>query len=165
MPAHGWWTARIRRTRRYMWARVGDDERRGLAAWLTRPELELFDRMPRADQRHALDVLEALRAQEATDRDLLIAGLLHDAGKGPSVRLVHRVAWSLGQKYGAWVWRATGRLPTFGRGLDRMRRHAAVSADLAAEAGCSPRTVELIRCQDAPLDEAGRSLQSADEAN
>ena len=37
---------------------------------------------------------------------------------------------------------------------------------MAAEAGCSPRTVELIRHQDAPVDpDAGRALKLADEAN
>ena len=40
------------------------------------------------------------------------------------------------------------------------------SADLAAEAGCSPRTVELIRHQDDPRDpEFGELLRLADEAN
>ena len=37
---------------------------------------------------------------------------------------------------------------------------------LAAAAGCSPRTVELIRHQDAPRDaECGELLRLADEAN
>ncbi len=47
--------------------------------------------MPVADQRHALDVVARLRAAGLTDPDLLAAALLHDAGKGPRVRLWHRV--------------------------------------------------------------------------
>ena len=41
-----------------------------------------------------------------------------------------------------------------------------VSPAMAAAAGCSPRTVELIRNQDAPLDaDFGELLRLADEAN
>ena len=50
--------------------------------------------------------------------------------------------------------------------LGRLRHHAATSADLAAAAGCGPRTVELIRNQDEPRDaEFGELLRIADEAN
>ena len=161
----GWWARKIRRTAGYWRANAGPHERRELEGWLTPAQLELFDRMHRADKRHGLDVVAAVRGHGVDDRDLLVAGLLHDAGKGRSVGLAHRIAWSLGQKYGAWVWRLTGRLPTFGSGLDRLRRHAAISADLAEKAGCSPRTVELIRRQEEPVDEAGRLLQAADDAN
>ena len=121
--------------------------------------------MPQADRRHGLDVVADLRATGSTDPDLLAAGLLHDCGKGPRVRLGHRVAWSLGQRYGAWVWLVTGHVPTFGAGLARMRDHAMRSAEMAGEAGCSPRTIELIRSQEAPTNDAGRLLLAADEAN
>ncbi len=57
-------------------------------------------------------------------------------------------------------------LPGFRDALARLHAHAETSATMAAAAGCSPRTVELIRHQDAPVDpEAGRLLQLADEAN
>lgn len=160
-----WWAAKIKRTREYVRAGVSSAERNELAAWLTPAQLALFDRMQVADRRHGLDVLAALRSARATDPDLLVAGLLHDCGKGPHVRLVHRVAWSLGQRYGEWIWRAASHMPTFRYGLDRLRRHADRSAELAAKAGCSSRTVELIRLQENPIDEAGELLRAADEAN
>ena len=51
-------------------------------------------------------------------------------------------------------------------GIERLRTHAETSAQLAERAGATPRTVELIRHQEAPVDpEAGRLLQLADEAN
>ena len=134
-------------------------------AWLEPSQLELFDRMHVADRRHGLDVMADLRRSGAVDRDLLAAGLLHDCGKGSRTRLVHRVAWSLGQRYGTWVWRASSRLPTFRAGLGAMRDHAERSALLAERAGSSARTVGLIRNQERPLDDAGRLLQAADEAN
>ncbi len=163
--AEGWWTAKIRRTNSYVRARVSDSERAELAAWLTARQLQLFDWMHLADRRHGLNVVAALRATGATDADLLVAGLLHDCGKGPRVRLVHRVAWSLGQKYGERVWWAAGRLPTFALGLEKLRNHAERSAELAGRAGCSAVTMELIRHQETPRSEAGRLLLAADEAN
>ncbi|HEX7612172.1 MAG TPA: hypothetical protein VF371_05300, partial [Candidatus Limnocylindrales bacterium] len=64
------------------------------------------------DRRHGLDVVAYLRASGVEDAELLMAGLLHDSGKGPCVRLVHRVAWSLGQRYGERVWSLSSRMPT-----------------------------------------------------
>jgi hypothetical protein len=57
-------------------------------------------------------------------------------------------------------------VPPVRAALERLRDHAEASASLARAAGCTPRTVELIRHQDAPLDpDAGRLLKLADEAN
>lgn len=136
-----------------------------MAAWLTPAQLALFDGMPVSDRRHGLDVAAGLRIAGSTDSDLLLAGLLHDCGKGSRVRLAHRVAWSLGQRYGSWIWAVSGHVPTFRTGLAAMRDHASRSAELAAGAGCTFRTVELIRNQEAPTDDAGRLLLAADEAN
>jgi hypothetical protein len=118
-----------------------------------------------ADRRHGLDVVARLRAEGATDPDLLMAGLLHDCAKGDT-GVLPRIAFSLGQRYGAWIWRAAGRLPTWSAALGRLRVHAEASAALAASAGCGPTTVELIRHQDAPIDPiAGEQLRLADEAS
>jgi hypothetical protein len=163
--ARSWWSARINRTWGYVHGHVDEGERAELSGWLTLPQLSLFDGMPMADRRHGLDVVAHLRAVGVTDSDLLIAGLLHDCGKGPKVRLVHRVVWSLGQRYGQWIWRESGRLPTFATGFARLRDHALLSADMAAGAGCTPRTIDLIRNQETPTDDAGRLLRDADEAN
>jgi hypothetical protein len=159
-----WWAAKIRRTWAYSHATVSAAEREELAGWLSLRQLRLFDWMHVADRRHGLDVVAYLRAEGAEDDELLMAGLLHDAGKGPRVRLVHRVAWSLGQRYGGWIWSLSSYLPTFRTGLGRLRYHAARSADLGREAGCSARTIGLIRHQETPTDGAGRLLLAADEA-
>jgi hypothetical protein len=144
---------------------VAPSERAELATWLSPAQLALFDAMPVADRRHGLDVVRTVRASGATDADLLMAGLLHDAGKGRAVGLWPRVAWSLGERYGPWVWRLASVLPGFAVALDRMRDHARRSAELAQEAGCSARTVDLIRHQAEPADSEGAVLQLADEAN
>jgi hypothetical protein len=144
---------------------VAPEERAALAAWLDAPRLALFDAMHVADRRHGLDVVATLRADGVDDPDVIVAGLLHDAGKG-ATDIWPRVAYALGQAYGSWVWRVASIVPGFGPAIARLRDHAEASARLAAAAGCTPRTVELIRHQDAPIDpDMGRRLQLADEAN
>lgn len=163
--AASWWASRARQFRTHLRARVRPAERTALLAWLTPAEMTVFDSMHLADRRHGLDVMATLRADGVTDRDVLVAGLLHDAGKG-STGVWPRVAFSLGQAYGPWVWRVAGVWPPMHAALDRLATHAETSARLAAAAGCAPRTVELIRWQDAPRDpEYGERLRTADEAN
>jgi hypothetical protein len=160
-----WWASKVRQFRSHVRARVRPDERAGLADWVTPAQLALFDSMHVADRRHGLDVVATLRREGVDDRDLLVAGLLHDAGKGQTGAWP-RVAYALGQAYGSWVWRLARIVPGWRAPLERLAAHAETSADLAEVAGCSPRTVELIRHQDAPVDpDAGRALQLADEAN
>jgi hypothetical protein len=160
-----WWAGRTRQFRAHLGARVTPEERSGLADWISPRQLALFDSMHVADRRHGLDVDASLRAEHVTDPDLLLAGLLHDAGKGET-GVWPRVAYALGQRYGTWIWRVGAVLPGFGPALERLRTHAETSAVLAADAGCSARTVELIRHQDAPTDpDFGELLRLADEAN
>lgn len=160
-----WWASKVRQFRSHVRARVAPDERAALVGWVTPGQLALFDSMHIADRRHGLDVVATLRSQGVTDADVLLAGLLHDAGKGRT-GVWPRVAYSLGEAYGAWVWRVAGILPPMDRAIERLGAHAETSARLAQGAGASPRTVDLIRHQDAPVDpDAGRLLQLADEAN
>ena len=136
-----------------------------LAAWTTPAQRRLFDTMHIADQRHGLDVVSSLRQAGVKDREVLVAGLVHDAGKGDT-GVWPRVAYSIGQAYGPVVWQVASIWPGMGPRLQRLRDHADLSAELAAAAGCSPRTVDLIRYQDAPRDlEFGVLLHQADEAN
>jgi hypothetical protein len=161
-----WWRTKVRQTLRHVFGRVTVAERAGLSSWLSAPQLALFDSMHRADQRHGLDVASTLRAEGHDDQDLLMAALLHDCSKGPGVRLPHRIAWSLGERYGDGVTDALARLPGFDAAFARLRHHADDSARLAVEAGCSKRTVDLIRHQAEPVDpDAGVALRLADEAS
>jgi hypothetical protein len=144
---------------------VTADERRALEPWTTPAQAALFDSMHVADQRHGLDVVATLRAEGIGDPDVLLAGLLHDAAKGDT-GILPRVVHSLGQAWGGWVSRIARLVPGMGASLARLQAHADASAGLAAAAGCSPRTVELIRWQEAPRDsEFGERLRLADEAN
>jgi hypothetical protein len=160
-----WWAARVRQFRAHLRASVAPEERAALATWLSPAQLALFDSMHVADRRHGLDVVASLRAQGVTDPDALLAGLLHDAGKGDT-GVLPRVAHALAGNYGEWISTIASRLPGLRAPMERLRTHAETSAELAAAAACPPRTVELIRFQDAPIDpEFGELLRLADEAN
>ena len=136
-----------------------------MIAWLSPAQLALFDGMHVADRRHGLDVVASLRADGDDDRELLLAGLLHDAGKGDT-GFVPRVVHSLVSAYGTWVATVVGWWPGMRADLATLRAHAETSARMAEAAGCSARTVELIRWQDEPHDPvAGERLRLADEAN
>ena len=162
-----WWAGKARQFLRHLTGRVTPAERAALATWLEPAQIGLFDAMHSADQRHGLDVVAALRtAGHDGDPELLLAGLLHDASKGPTVGVWHRVAWSLGDHYGPVIERPLARLPGFRGAFDILRDHADRSASLARVAGCSPRTADLIRHQAEPADPvAGEALRLADEAN
>jgi hypothetical protein len=161
-----WWAAKVRRFTRYFVGRISERELDELRDWLSPSQTRLFESMHRADQRHGLDVVAALKADRQTDPDLLLAGLLHDCGKGRGLHVWHRVGWSLSERYGPRTERLMLRLPGFRDAFAVIAAHAARSAELALEAGCSPVCAELIRHQAEPVDAVlGRALQLADEAN
>jgi hypothetical protein len=160
-----WWATKVRQFAVHLIGRVDESERRRLAGWLTPAELALFDAMHRADRRHGLDVVASLRKAGVTDRDVLVAGLVHDCGKGDT-GAVPRVVHALAERYGGRVRSLAASPPGMRPALERLERHAEASAELAAAAGCSQRTVELIRWQAEPRDpEFGRLLELADEAS
>jgi hypothetical protein len=165
MSQRSFWAVKVRQFRAYVKAGVDPAEREALVGRLTESQLALFDGMHVADRRHGLDVMATLRGDGVTDPEILLAGLLHDAAKGDT-GVGPRVAFSLGQQYGTWIWVLAGRLPGWSVAIDRLRLHAARSADLAEAAGCPARTVELIRWQHEPRDPVGGELlRLADEAN
>ena len=128
----------------------------------------LFATMTARDQQHCLAVYQRLCSsfQGKDDADLLVAALLHDAGKG-RVALWHRVAYVL---LAASAPRALDRIaragdgPSWREALYRCRHHPAIGARLAAGAGCSPATVALIREDAAASGDRLAALHAADEA-
>jgi hypothetical protein len=143
---------------------VSPEERRTLDAWTRPAELALFDAMHLADRRHGLDVVAHLRRAGVTDRDVLVAGLLHDCAKGDT-GAGPRIAWTLGETFGLRVHAIAARVPGWAGAMERLRSHAEASADMVAAAGLDPRAVDLVRFQDAPRDpEYGARFHAADEA-
>jgi hypothetical protein len=105
----------------------------------------LFRAMSPRDQAHSLGTLRLLRPDQQQDSDLVVAALLHDAGKG-YIRLHERVLFVLLSPFPALL-RLLAHPSAHGwrSALHRCRTHAEAGALLAAAAGASDRTVELIR--------------------
>ena len=164
MSRTSWWASKVRQFGSHLVARVSARERDELAAWLRPAELELFDSMHVADRRHGLDVAAVLRRGGVRDRDVLAAAVLHDCAKGDT-GVLPRVAWSLGEAYGPWVWRAARVVPGWRAALARLETHAEASAELVDAAGLPPFAVDLVRYQADPRDPRyGAAFRAADEA-
>jgi hypothetical protein len=131
-------------------ARVTPEERALAAAALSPNELRLFERMPRHDQRHCLDVFSLLRRGGYDDPLLLKAALLHDCGKvdddGKPLPLLYYGIFVVlkGIAPALYAWAAR-----FGRGPLRPfaihATHDLRSARLAEAAGSSPELVATLR--------------------
>ncbi|RPH36569.1 MAG: hypothetical protein EHM90_01690 [Chloroflexi bacterium] len=159
---------RVRQFRAHLRARVTAEERAAAHAVLPPRAAAVFDAMPVADQRHAIDVLHRLRATGQTDPDLLAAALLHDAGKGRRIRLSHRVATVLVEAV------APSRLAGLGSPDPASWRypfylqshHEALSAEAALDAGCGPRVAAFIAGTAEPRDaQLAAALRAADAAS
>ena len=132
------------------------------AAW------PLFADMPVADRRHALDVMSRLAAAGVDDSDLLAAALLHDAAKGHRLRLWHRVAGVVLEALAPGQLRrlASADPQSWRYPFHLYLHHADLSADAAAKAGCSARTVAFIRGSATEADASlAAAFASADEAS
>ena len=149
-------------------ARVSADEEARARSILPASARSLFDGMPIADRRHALDVVERLLAAGIDDRDVLTAALLHDAAKGHRMRLWHRVAGVLLE---ALAPSALGRLASPNPRSWRYPfhlyvHHAVLSAGAALAGGCSERSAGFIRGSVGSADGALLTiLKAADEAS
>jgi hypothetical protein len=148
---------------------ISPDELAVVRELLTGPEASLFVAMHARDRRHSMDMLLWLRARTEPSRDLLVATLLHDVGKGPlhvwdrvlyvllrgiSTRLTDVVAAERG-------WQSR-------RALWVLRDHARLGAETLRAAGCSSRVVTLVEGHTDPEiagDAELRWLRAADDAS
>jgi hypothetical protein len=159
---------RVRQFGAHLRAQVAPAERAVAHTLLLTTATSLFDAMPVADQRHALDVVGRLREAGQDDPDLLAAALLHDAAKGARLRLWHRVVVVLLE---AVAPRGLGRLASTNPGSWRYPfhlhlHHAQLSARAALDAGCGPRVAAFITGTPDPSDaQLEAALRAADAAS
>lgn len=156
--------SRVRQFLAAVRARVSDDEMALLEQHLNPPQRDLFRAMSPIDQRHCLDVFNALLQQGYSEPDLLRAALLHDVGKR-GIRLWHRVAGVLLEAFWPALLEklAINRPRSWLYGFYLYRHHAELSAELAERSGCSPSVVELIRGHHTPSEnEQAKALWKTD---
>ena len=168
------WTYRLGQFARHLSARPGPEERALAASVLEEPLLQLFDAMSPGDRAHALCVLRAIRARGKAFRELEQAALLHDVGKAcAQLTPWHRgVVTILTGIAPVWLERLSSADPRSWRYPFHVHtRHSEMGALLCLEAGCSPRTVALVRyheCDPADVKDPSlcaplRALQRADD--
>ena len=147
---------RARQFFRALFARASAEELRAVAQVLPAESFALFRAMPAQDQRHAVDVYEALRQAGHTNQHLLVAALLHDVGKSAG-RLPpwQRAMFVLMSRFTPrlTVLLSQGEPRGWRRLFTTYARHSEVGARWARDAGCSPLTVALIRRHEESLGE------------
>lgn len=130
--------------------------------YLTPTQLDLFRRMQRSEQAHALRIFHQLLEAGETHPDLLTAALLHDAGKSRfPLRAWERVLVVLGKAA------FPARARQWGQGSPRgwrrpfvvAEQHAAWGAELAAQAGATPLAAAIIQRHQEKLSEARHTLE------
>ncbi len=145
--------------------RVDESLREQAFALLNDGQRQLFSSMTTRDQQHCLDVYSALREQGHDDGDLLVAALLHDAGKG-KIELWHRVAFVLLEATAPKLLDRVARpgdSDDWREALYRCRNHPELGAELAREASSSDRVSSLISEHGADERQMA-ALKSADES-
>ena len=158
----------VRRFLRALTARIDPAERRVIADNLTPAQQQLFWAMMVQDQRHSLDVFYTLQRRGCQDRDVLVAALLHDVGKG-YVRLWQRVVFVLLLVGAPGLFRRLAKPNGSGwrRAMAAIKEHGYRGAALAEKAGAPPAVVELIRNhqRDDSGDRRAVLLRTAEESS
>jgi hypothetical protein len=160
-------TYRLQQFRAALRAQVSIDEQALVRRRLTPAEYTLFERMPRYDQRHCLDVYHTLVAAGHTDPLLLRAALIHDCGKvaddGRPMALGWYILATVLKRVPA-LYIALGRPGTPLQPVQRYAEHAWRGAALAAGAGSPPALIMALRHYHDPEPQGlAAVLQWADE--
>lgn len=120
-------------------AEPDDEWARGL---LAPAEYALFQRLPREERAHGVQVAKCLAGSHREDRELLVAALLHDVGKlgTPQGALVRALTHVLPPSTAD----AGPRLTGLAGARQARTHHAAYGAELLRRAGSSARVVDLV---------------------
>lgn len=130
---------------RALTARLSPTDIAFVRAHLTEAEWALFVRMPRYDQRHALDVAQLMAQHGTTDSAVLAMALLHDCGKtaddGAPLGLWWYGAIVVLQRWPRWYVAAARWFEPVGRHAEHEQR----SVRLAESYGARPEVCQWLR--------------------
>jgi hypothetical protein len=139
---------------------------------LTAPQLTIFRSMSRNEQAHGLRVLQTLQDMGEQNTDLLRAALLHDSGKSRyPLRLWERVTIVLANRFVSqraqqWGERPPGEVKKpqgWRRAFIIAEEHPLWGAEIAARAGSSAMTVNLIRRHQDQLEAIDNHMLSLED--
>lgn len=140
---------------------LAPDDHTWVRAHLLPGEVELWDRMPLADRKHAAGVArEVDRMIDGAPREVIAAALLHDVGKidsglGTFGRVLATLLAAVLGRVRVVAWASGGGLR--GR-LGRYMRHDVIGAEMLAGVGSDPLTSTWARQHHLPAEQ-----QSVDE--
>ena len=149
------WHYRLRQFFMRVWARMSPPDKELAQSILSEEAYLLFSEMSSGDQSHSLCVLRALRQTAEVSPELEQAALLHDVGKaGAGLTLFHRALIVLLEATRVdWLERlAIADSHSWRYPFHVHLSHAEMGAARCARAGCSSRTVMLVRYHEADLD-------------
>jgi len=124
--------------------------------------MAIFHAQQPGEQAHGLEILHKLQSAGHHHPDLMVAALLHDAGKSRHpLRLWERILVVLGKAF------FPKRFPEWGRGSPAgwrrpfviAEQHAQWGAEMADRAGASPLASALIRRHQIPLQGTPANLE------
>ncbi len=164
---------RVQQVWLFLRRRLSEEDMAWVQERLTPAQQALFFAQQSGDQAHAVTVARTLQAQGYHDERLLVAALLHDAGKAPGVSIAYRTAMVLIKKIAPdWLAALSPHTAGWLAPLARAYHHPSLGADLAEQANSHPDTVALIRYHQEresklsdELQGLLRALQVVDDAN
>lgn len=147
---------------RALWAHPSQHELQEARAILTPELMAVFQSQQPSEQAHSLEILHKLQDAGHRHPDLMVAALLHDAGKSRCpLNVWERALVVLGKFF------FPNRVPSWGGGEPAAWRrsfvvaeqHARWGAEMAALAGASSLATALIRRHQTPLKTAPTNLE------
>lgn len=163
---------RVRQVLQNLAARPKPQEMAQALTCLTSAERAMFLQLPIPDQGHSLRVWSALSRAGEKDPNLLAGALLHDIGKlRYPLHLWERVIIVLARKLARdWVDRVgSGPARGWRRPFAVSVQHPEWGSDMLAAARSNPRTIEIVRWHQGPIESARTmrrqilALQAADD--
>ncbi len=144
------WQTRVRQVWEGLRPEPDPLEREFTRCYLTPQTQPLFDRLATHDRRHLVQVARQLAEREPCNRDLIVAGLLHDVGKADecgTVSLADRIGNVFTARYlpRCYSWLTRPGNSRWRHGMQLSANHAQLGAVLAEQHGCSERTIWLIK--------------------